>query len=61
MVDQEKQERSAAKQVKNPELDTHAQFLTGDKNKQLGDELAIFQRNPLQKKPGAFYTFMESC
>ena len=42
MVDAEKQMRAEESGVKNPELDSHAKFLTGDKSKSLGDESAIF-------------------
>ena len=37
----------------------HAQLLTGDENKQMDDEDAIFKSNPLYKKPGASYLFIE--
>ena len=34
-------------------------MLTGDDNKVLEGEEAIFKTNPLLKKPGATYSFME--
>ena len=35
--------------------------MTGNIDKQLEGEFAIFERNPLIKKPGATYNFDELC
>ena len=59
MVDQERRDDNIvqAERFQNPALEQHVRFLTGDDETKLGDEFAIFQRDPLVKKPGALYTF----
>ena len=63
MVDQERRDELIVPPDARytPALEQHVKFLTGDQKKQLGDEFAIFQRDPLIKKPGAPYTFAELC
>ena len=43
------------------EVNNHVQFLTDQMREQAGDENSIFQQDPLNKKPGAWYTFDELC
>ena len=43
------------------ELEKHARFLTGKESEGLKGESAIFNQNPLNKKPGANYTWDELC
>ena len=59
MVDQEKNEEIKQNERPKSGYNEHVQFLTGDESKRLGGENAIFNRDPLIKKPGAQYNFNE--
>ena len=60
MVDVEKVENY--KPVEVPvEINDTVQFLTDESKQTVGGEGAIFVKDPLQKKPGAAYSFNELC
>ena len=62
MMANEKTEIEMDKPVEPPhEINNHVQFLTDDMKNETGGKKAIFEQDPLNKKPGATYSFIELC
>lgn len=61
MMTHEKTEHVIEEEDEEQEINDHVQFLTNDMKTQTGGESAIFKKDPLNKKPGANYTFDELC
>ena len=58
MVKHDKASNFKVKEVP-PEINQHVSFLTDEIKQSLGGDQAIFKKDPLNKKPGANYTFDE--
>ena len=60
MIHAEKTENAKTEEVPE-EINSHVSFLTDELKKSLGGKNAIFEKDELNKKPGASYSFEELC